>query len=129
MKEDFYFLKEKADKFMEMADVAIKKKHYDLAALNLEQAIQLYLKFTIGITIGNFPHTHNLDKLLKLLSETYPDCGINELVKKKKDVMNDLYKSYFDSRYFDKPFTANQIRKMKQFILDLKKILEKLWTL
>ena len=64
MKEDFYFLKNKAEKFMEMADVAIEKGHYDLASLNLEQAAQLFLKYTIGIYVGDFPRTHDIEELL-----------------------------------------------------------------
>ena len=61
MKEDFYFLKTKAEKFMEMADVAFEKGHYDLSSLNLEQAVQLYLKFIIGIHAGDFPRIHDIN--------------------------------------------------------------------
>jgi HEPN domain-containing protein len=120
MREDFYFLKTKADKFMDMAEVAFEKGYYDLAALHLEQAAQLYLKYSIGIYLGDFPKTHSLEELLQILSTFHEKVQLKELIHQEKDTINDLYKSYFESRYFDEPITANQVIKMKKLVLRIK---------
>jgi HEPN domain-containing protein len=38
---------------------------YHLVAFDLEQVLQLYLKYTLVLKLRNFPPTHSLKELLK----------------------------------------------------------------
>ncbi len=55
---DIGFLKERANEFFEEAQELLKKKKYNLSVFNLEQAIQLWIKYLIGKKIGDWPKTH-----------------------------------------------------------------------
>jgi len=45
----FDFLKKRAEDFLLTAKYHFKKKMYHLVAFDLEQAIQLYLKYTLAL--------------------------------------------------------------------------------
>jgi HEPN domain-containing protein len=52
-------------------------------AFDLEQAVQLYLKYTLALKLRNFPPTHSLKELLKAVGKAY---------KKEKEVEKSLMK-------------------------------------
>jgi HEPN domain-containing protein len=71
MKEGEKFLKKRATEFWQRAKEYFKKGRFNLSALDVEQAVQLFLKHLIFIKAGDFPKTHNFGKLFDELSEIY----------------------------------------------------------
>lgn len=59
------FLKERAIEFWETAQYLFEKGRYNLSAFNLEQAIQLWLKYLIGKKVGEWPKTQYLNELIE----------------------------------------------------------------
>lgn len=71
------FLKERAEDFLSNAKDLIKKGVYPLAAFNLEQSLQLYLKYYLYLKLKKYPKTHFLGELLR---------GIGKAYKKEKEI-------------------------------------------
>lgn len=128
MKETFGFLKEKAKKFYDEAIYDCSKENYDLAAFHLEQSVQLYLKFTIGIFAGDFPRTHDLKRLLEGLCEISNNNSLLTLKATRKRVIKKLEDSYFEARYFGTPFEKEDVEEMLHFTDELLNIISVLWT-
>ncbi len=51
---EYEFLKNNADEFLKNAEYLIEKKTYNLAAFNIEQAVQLYLKYLLTKKLESF---------------------------------------------------------------------------
>ena len=60
MKEESQFLKRRAGEFWQRAKEDFQKERYNLAVLDIEQAIQLWVKYLIFLKAGDFPKTHYL---------------------------------------------------------------------
>ena len=100
-KDDILFLKEKAEKFDKYSKIFFKNKDYDFAAFHLEQAVQLSLKYSIALKLGDFPKIHPLRILLKNLRDCAPEIQekIVELEKNNENTIKNLDKAYLTSRY------------------------------
>ncbi len=70
-KEEVELFKGRAEAFLDSAAYNYRNRSYDLAAFNLEQAVQLFINTKLLELIGEFPRTHNLVILLKELSAVY----------------------------------------------------------
>lgn len=106
---DIEFLKKKAQRFWKNALNLYSDKVYDLAAFNLEQTLQIYLKYLIAKKIGEWPHTHYLSTLIKELSQIYEKENILEFYSQNELFFDNLEDAYFISRYFPKEFTQNSV--------------------
>ncbi len=129
--EKIDFLKERAKEFWERAIEDFDKKRYNLAAFDLEQALQLFLKYLIAKKVGEWPHTHYLVELFERLAEVYENRDILKFYEENKLFFDDLSDAYFTSRYYPKVFRKEVVKelieKSKEFISFLReKIDEKL---
>jgi len=106
------FLKEKSKKFYHNAIYLFEKGDYDLAAFNLEQSCQLLVKYFLAKKMGEWPKTHYLVQLIKMLSEAYESKEIHDYLKENELFFDDLSDAYFTSRYFPKEFSKNLIEKL-----------------
>jgi len=126
--EEINFLKERAKEFFEEAEALKKKKRYNLSAFNLEQAIQLWLKYLIGKKIGDWPKTHYFSELIPQLADVYEEKEILKFYQDNELFFDSLEDAYFTSRYFPKKFSENLVSeilaKSKDFLEFLKKITE-----
>jgi len=114
-------LKERADEFVKLAEYAYKRKRYDLAMFNLEQAIQLYLKYKIWQKLGDFEKTHSVNKLLKDFGKAYKKSkAINKFIKENLKLINDLEIAYIESRYLPAQFFKEDVDKAFEFLNKLK---------
>lgn len=122
------FLKERAEEFLETVDYHLKKSQNNLAALDLEQAAQLYLKYYLFLKIRDYPATHSLEKLLKELKKVYPHkkLEIDQILKEEASTIGDLEQAYITSRYLPAEFSENRIEKMQKFVEKMLKFLKKL---
>ncbi|HOK56547.1 MAG TPA: HEPN domain-containing protein [bacterium] len=121
MAKEINFLKERSKEFWNEGVRLYKEGKYNLSVFNIEQAIQLWIKYLIGIKITDWPKTHYFSELIKSLSDVYEKKGIIEYYKKNEIFFNNLEDAYFTTRYFPKNFSkniANQfIENAKKFIL------------
>jgi HEPN domain-containing protein len=117
-------LKERADEFVKLAEYAYKRKRYDLAMFNLEQAVQLYLKYKIWQKLGDFEKTHSITKLLKDFGRVYKKSkAINKFIKENLKLINNLEVAYIESRYLPAQFFKEDIDKAFEFLNKLKKLI------
>jgi HEPN domain-containing protein len=103
------FLKERAREFFEEAKELLKKKRYNLSVFNLEQAIQLFVKYLIGKKLGDWPKTHYLSELVPDLSKVYKNKEILKFYRENELFFENLEDAYFVSRYFPKKFSENSL--------------------
>jgi HEPN domain-containing protein len=103
------FLKERAREFFEEAKELLKKKRYNLSAFNLEQAIQLFVKYLIGKKLGDWPKTHYLSELVPDLVKVYKNKKILKFYRENELFFENLEDAYFVSRYFPKKFSENSL--------------------
>jgi len=117
-------LKERADEFVKLAEYAYKRKRYDLAMFNLEQAIQLYLKYKIWQKLGDFEKTHSITKLLKDFGRVYKKSKvINKFIKENLKLINDLEVAYIESKYLPAQFLKEDVDRVFEFLDKLKKLI------
>ena len=110
--ENITFLKNRAQEFWEEATRLFNEGKYNLSAFNLEQAVQLWIKYLIGVKIGDWPKTHYLSELIKELAKAYESEEILKFYQKKELFFDNLEDAYFTSRYFPKVFTQNSLSQL-----------------
>lgn len=121
------FLKKRAKEFLENADFNIKEEQYSLAAFNLEQAAQLYLKYYLFLKNRSYPKTHSLKRLLSGVGEAYDQQQKVEQMKKENiNLISDLEQSYITSRYLPAEFTREQTENMRAWVKNLIDLLREL---
>ncbi len=114
-----------AERFLETARDLYKKEYYDLCAFNIEQAVQLFLKYEIWKILGDFEKTHKISELLdhyKIASGKVKE--IDSLKENYKQTIYDLEIAYIESRYLPAQFLKEQIDLMFKFVEDLLNILK-----
>jgi len=118
--KEIKFLKERAFEFWEEGVKLFNEKKYNLSVFNIEQAVQLWIKYLIAVKIGDWPKTHYFSELIESLSDIYKNKEIIEFYKKNEIFFNNLEDAYFTSRYFPKVFSENTsallIENSKKFI-------------
>ena len=120
------FLKERAFEFWEEGVKLFNEKKYNLSVFNIEQAVQLWIKYLIALKIGDWPKTHYFSELIESVSDIYKSKEIIEFYKKNEIFFNNLEDAYYTSRYFPKVFSENTaaqlIENSKKFITITEKI-------
>ena len=121
------FLKKRADEFFNLAKTSFKEKYYNLAAFNLEQASQLYLKYYFALKVKEYPKTHSLEELLKGIGKIYQkEREVKKLLEENASVIGDLEQAYLTSRYLPVEFSKKRIENMFEFVEKLIEFLKKL---
>ena len=121
------FLKERAESFLENAKDLLKKEDYPLAAFNLDQAAQLYLKYYLFLKLKRYPKIHLLGELLKGIGRAYKkEEEVKDLIKENANIISDLNQAYFTSRYLPAEFFKHQLENMLKFVEELIGFLKKL---
>jgi HEPN domain-containing protein len=119
------FLKERAREFFEEAKELLKKKRSNLSAFNLEQAIQLFVKYLIGKKLGDWPKTHYLSELIPDLAKVYKNKKILKFYQKNELFFENLEDAYFTSRYFPKKFSENSLSQLFEKSEEFLKLIKK----
>ena len=119
-------LKERALLFLENAKSLIKQKVFDLAAFNLEQFCQLYLKHKLVLLLGDFPKTHSLRVLMREIQKIKGDKRIEDFLSRNASVVGNLESAYITSRYFPKVFEEEEVKQMLDFCEEFKRFVDKL---
>lgn len=121
------FLKQRAKEFLKTSKYHFKEKMYHLVAFDLEQALQLYLKYFLFLKTRHYPPTHSLTELFKLLGKAFGvEKEIKKLLKENFHVISDLEEAYISSRYLPAEFTREQVKAMAKFVSKTINFLKKL---
>lgn len=111
------FLKKRAEEFLENGRENINHQRYNLAAFNLEQACQLYLKYYLFLRLADFPKTHSIRELLSDLGRVYDKTAEVEMFKQEKiNEVADLEEAYLSSRYLPAEFDRLRVEQMERFV-------------
>ena len=121
---DFSFLKERAKEFWERGFEDLEKGRFNLSAFDFEQSIQLYIKYLIGIKIGEWPKTHYFSNLIKELYSVYQKEAIIKFFTENEVFFSNLEDAYFTSRYLPKEFSKNHIESLVEKCKEFLKLLE-----
>jgi hypothetical protein len=84
MNKELEFLKERAREFWQEGLRLFKEEKYNLAAFHIEQTIQLWMKYLIGVKIGDWPKTHYFSELIKELAKAREQDNILDFYQKKE---------------------------------------------
>ena len=115
MTKEIEFLKTRAKEFFERAKEDFEKQRFNLAVLDIEQAVQLWIKHLIFIKARDFPKTHYFDVLLKELSRVYNNKKIEEFYKNHILEFKILEEAYITTRYLPKDFNKDESIKIIKF--------------
>jgi len=118
------FLKKRANEFYERAFEDIEKKRYNLAVLDFEQALQLYLKYIIGLKTGDYPKIHYLSELIEIVTELYKLDKLKQFLKNNRLAIKEIEDAYITSRYFPREFTMEETEDIKNITSKIMEILE-----
>jgi HEPN domain-containing protein len=122
------FLKKRAEEFLDTAEYHFKKRMYHLVAFDLEQALQLYLKYTLALKLRNFPPTHSLKELLRAIGKAYKkEKEIKKIINENIHLIANLEQAYITSRYLPAEFTKREVEELEKFSKELIKWVKKLW--
>ncbi|UYZ40650.1 MAG: HEPN domain-containing protein [Candidatus Methanospirare jalkutatii] len=116
--------KEKANAFLDTAIYNFEKGRYDLAAFNIEQAVQLYIKTKLLELLGEFPRTHSLVALLRELSRVFKEEEVERFRKENIGMLTKLSDVYITSRYYTREFYEEEVKELIEFAYKVRRLLE-----
>ena len=122
-KQEIKAFKGRAEAFLDTALYNFQNKRYDLAAFNIEQAIQLHVKTKLLELTGEFPRTHNLVVLLKELSSVFKEKKVEEFIKNEMPSLTKMADIYITSRYYIREFYKEEIENLFSFASKIKELL------
>lgn len=117
------FLLRRARAFLENAEYLYSRGLFDIAAFNLEQAVQLLLKYKLLVVAGDYPRTHSVRRLFRLLLEYVRDSDLESFYLENINVVGDLESAYIAARYLPVEFEEREVGNMLEFA---KKLFERL---
>jgi HEPN domain-containing protein len=104
------YLKDNADKFLDNAESLFRNGIYNLSAFNIEQGIQLYMKYLFAMKIGDFPKTHSLKRLFSEIKDLCPD--LYRIFEENINTIGAIEASYITSRYYPMEFLEKEVSGM-----------------
>ncbi len=117
--EEYQYLLRRSKEFYETALMQIDKGFLGLAALSLEQSLQLFLKAKLLENGLDYPRTHSIRRLLELLAEVIDmplSQKINQLIDKYSLELALLEDAYVTSRYIPRDFRKDDVLKLKKAV-------------
>jgi len=117
------FLKRRAQDFLENGKRNLEERKIDLAAFNVEQSVQLFLKYILFQKKGDYPKTHSLKILFNEISKYIPD--FKKMLEKNIEIIGDLESAYLGARYLPFFFLENEVKRMISFSEKVKRLVEK----
>ncbi|MEM1575280.1 MAG: HEPN domain-containing protein [Nitrososphaerota archaeon] len=125
-KEEIEKLLERSKKFKDAAEFHFSRGDYDLAAFNIEQSLQLFLKAKLLQKGVEFPKTHTLRKLFLLLGEILKKFEEFKKFESEKSLeFASLEDAYITARYFPRDFEKEEVEKLKNFLKEVENLIER----
>lgn len=107
-------LLERAKEFLINSEFNIKKGFYSLAIFNLEQALQLLIKYVLLSKIGYFSKTHSLVELKEELKEVNKEFA--KFLEENEEILLELERAYIGARYLGFEYTEKEAKKYLKFV-------------
>jgi HEPN domain-containing protein len=125
-REEIKRLLERSRKFKDAFEFHFSRKDYDLAAFNLEQSLQLFLKGNLLKRGIEFPKTHTLRKLFLLLGESLGKLKEFKKFEEENSLeFASLEDIYVTSRYFPRKFEKGEVERLKKIVEKVEEIVGK----
>ena len=125
--EEAEIIRRRAEAFLRNASRLLEEKEWDLVVFNLEQYMQLILRYKLLMKRGAYPKTHSLRRLIRELGEMYPE--ILRLVNEtdKLHFIARMEEAYIVSRYLPYEYEERETRDLYKFVVEVfKPIVEKI---
>ncbi len=120
---EYEFLKRNADEFLKNAKYLLNQGIYNLAAFNVEQAVQLLLKYLLAKKLGEFPKTHSIKRPIVEASSFCPKLA--ETLEEHVNVIGEIEVAYVTSRYYPMEFLESEVRNMLSVAEKIREEVEK----
>jgi len=111
--EEIEILKERALKFLKNAEYLLQNKVLDLAAFNIQQFVELYLKYKLFLLVGDYSKTHSIKRLLKEIGKaSNKEAILREFMEQNIDRISNIENAYITSRYIPSEFEMKEVENM-----------------
>lgn len=114
-------MKERGKYFYQVALFDEKNNKWELALFHLEQSLQLLIKSKLLAEIGDFPKTHSLRELTKILIKILPKS--KKIIKENLGCLDILEDAYIASRYLLAEYGKEELKKCKNFVKEMWKVI------
>ncbi|PVU74312.1 DNA-binding protein [Acidianus hospitalis] len=119
------FLRDNARQFLEQAKFSMERGFYNLVLFNVEQSIQLNLKFLLYSLTGDFPKTRKISELFKYVINILDNsCNLSNFYEENKDFISIIEFSYISSRYLPQTFSKDDAEKSLRIGEEFSKMIE-----
>jgi len=118
-------LKRRSLEFLEESRIALKRGSYDVACFLAEQSLQLYLKHSLLKTVGDYPRTHSIRRLLGDLNKVLKSRKLEEFIRANRARLSALEDAYLMARYFIKEYSKEDAEDMVNPVEETLKIINK----
>ncbi|MCD6084597.1 MAG: HEPN domain-containing protein [Desulfurococcales archaeon] len=108
--------------FYETAVMQIGRGFHDLAVFSLEQSLQLFLKASLLKLGVDFPRTHSVRRLLKLIHEIAGNDRIKEILERFSMELGVLEDAYIMSRYVARDYTYEEVERLKKVVKEVMRV-------
>jgi HEPN domain-containing protein len=117
--KDLEIIRRRAESFLKNAAYLINEGEWDLVIFNLEQYIQLILKYKLLLNKGGYPKTHSIRRLIRELGEFNPE--ILKLVEDadKLHYIARLEEAYIVSRYLPYEYEEKECKDLYRFVIEV----------
>ena len=105
------YLKENAIDFFEEAKENLSKGKYNLAMFDLEQALQLSLKYTLYQLTGSFEKAYEIKRLLKQVIDLTKDKQLENIMRQEIVTIDILEQAYIAARYLPYKYDKSTVEK------------------
>ena len=119
-----HFLRANAKQFLEQAKFSMQRGFHNLVLFNVEQSMQLNLKYVLYLLTGEFPKTHKLSELFRLVRDLGDPCNLYIFYESNKDFIAIVEYSYISSRYLPESFNRDDAERALKLGEDFDRIVE-----
>jgi len=108
-------LRKRARAFLESAKADFNRGDYDLVLFHVEQFLQLYVKYLLYLSLGDYPKIHSLTRLLKDLKKVRQEDVLKRFYDENLEMINLLEEAYITSRYLPREYDEEIARRALEF--------------
>jgi len=123
--DDVEILRERALKFLKNAEFLLENGVYDLAAFNIQQFVELYLKYKLFLMAGEYPKTYSLKRLLKEIGKiSGRESEVLKFLEENIDRIANLENAYITARYIPTEFERKEVENMLEVAKKIKELVD-----
>ncbi len=112
-RDEIEILRKRSENFLKNAEKLLGEGIYDLAAFNLQQAVELFLKYRLFLLLGEYPRTHSIKRLLREIGKTVgKEKEVEKFMNENIDRISNLENAYITSRYLPTEFERREVENM-----------------